>query len=56
MVVVVVAFIYSRLLNRHKKSTSRVPSGEEDGVTMSCGEEERGRKYKALCSMEKVSD
>ena len=39
-VVVVVAFIYSislRLLNRHKKSTSRVPSGEGEGVTLSCG-------------------
>ena len=33
IVVVVVAFIYSRLLNRHiKKSTSRVPAtGEGEG-------------------------
>ena len=31
LVLLVVAFIYSRLLNRHKKSTSRVPTGEEEG-------------------------
>ena len=31
ILVVVVAFIYSRLLNRHKKSTSRVSTGEGRG-------------------------
>ena len=49
VVVVVVAFIYSRLLNRHKTSTSRVPTGEGEGVTMSCGGRgEREEVYSTL--------
>ena len=45
VVVVVVAFIYSRLLNRHKKkSTSRVPTGEGEGEA--CGGRGERTKYK----------
>ena len=44
VVVVVVAFIYSRLLNRHKKSTSRVPTGEGKGEA--CGGRGERTKYK----------
>ena len=51
VVVVVVAFIYSRLLNRHTKSLLQeylLGRGRGEGVAMSCGERGERRKYKAL--------
>ena len=53
---VVVAFIYSRLLNRHKKSTSRVPTGEEEGNNVMWRKRREGGSIKHFAVWRRSTD